>query len=338
MKFINRISLWYPPLLAAVLYGIYVVSTNFSSPENFSWIALIKAIFQFYGYLFFVAFTDDLLEKRNIQNSNVRLFLNFIIAWIISLVFGMVLYIIMKQSFIIIYNQNDSIGFSHIFITSLSITVGYVLIFSAYQVTKTSRQQLQSELKKAEYEKEKLHLHYELLYNKLEPHFLFNNLNTLHSLIVEKSASAEEFVMSLSKVMRYSFQSQEKESIALEDELEVFDRYMRILKERVGDSLSCEITKADDGQKQIIPMTLLNLLENVIKHNEIGPNNPVKILVNILPERLEVANNINPKRNQTSGKEGLATITEIYRIKTNEKVVFSKDNGMFKVSIPYVVS
>ncbi|MEO0556203.1 MAG: histidine kinase [Bacteroidota bacterium] len=338
MKFINRISLWYPPLLASVLYGIYVISTNFNSPENFSWIALSKAIVQFYADLVFVGMVDDFLEKRSLPNRNLRLFLNFVMAWVISVVFGLILYVIMKQSFIIIYNQNDSIGFNHILITSLSITVGYVLIFSAYQVAKTSRQRLQSELKKAEYEKEKLRLHYELLYNKLEPHFLFNNLNTLHSLIVEKSGMAEEFVMSLSKVMRYSFQSQENEFVALEEELEVFDHYVSILKERFGDGLSYEITKTVDNQRRIVPMTLLNLLENVIKHNEISAKHPVRISVNILPNNLEVVNNINPKHVQMEGKDGLTTISQIHKIKTGENVTYSRDNGMFKVSIPYVVS
>ena len=180
--------------------------------------------------------------------------------------------------------------------------------------------------------------HYELLYNKLEPHFLFNNLNNVQRLIVEKSGMAEEFVMSLSKVMRYSFQSQENEFVALEEELEVFDHYVSILKERFGDGLFYEITKTVDDQKRIVPMTLLNLLENVIKHNEISAKHPVRISVNILPNNLEVVNNINPKHAQMEGKDGLTTISQIHKIKTGENVTYSRDNGIFKVSIPYVVS
>lgn len=340
MKFINRISIWYPPLLAMILYGIYVVGTNFSSPESFSWIFLAKSILQFYAYLFFIASIDDFLQKKGFGDGKKQTFLNFIIAYVISLVFGIILYVIVKQSFIIIYGQHDQIGFYHLLITSLSITVGYVLMFSIYQVVKSNQQQLKSELKESEYQKEKLRLQYELLYNKLEPHFLFNNLNTLHSLIVEKKSEAEEFVMSLSRVMRYSFQSQAEDSVSLEEELEIFDHYIRILKERTGGGLSYEvINKPDDGHKRIIPMTLLNLLENVTKHNEIGPEMPVGISINLSADCMEVTNNINPRLiDQTERSGGLGTITEMYRIRTGKPVTFHKEDKMFSVKIPWVVS
>lgn len=333
----NYVNLWYPPLLASVLYGIYVISTNFNSPENFSWIFLFQSIILFYGYLFIISRVDGLLEKKHAFEGKTKHFFNFIIGWVISLMFGVTVYIVIKQSFITIFHQNDSIGVYHILIIILNITVGFILIFSMYLVTKVSQQQINSELKKTEYEKDKLQLQYELLYNKLEPHFLFNNLNTLHSMIVEKNPLAEEYVMSLAKVMRYSFQSQENESVTIEKELEIFEHYMNILKERVGENLLYEEANLNDGHKLIIPMTLLNLLENVIKHNEIGPDNPIKISINVFRDHIKMINNTSPKQNiKNDSKSGLNTISKMYKIKTGNRVSYFQENGYFIVEIPYL--
>ena len=335
-KSITQIHIWYPPLLASVLYGIYVISTNFNSPEVFSWIALSKAIIQFYCYLFFIRFIDRRLEATAWSN-NLKLFLAFLFGWVISLVFGLIFYVMVKQLLIVLNNQNDSIGFYHLFINVLSITVGYVLIFSMYLVTKISQKQLEAELKQSTFEKEKLHLQYELLYNKLEPHFLFNNLNTLHSLIVEENKMAEGFVMSLSKVMRYSFQSQDRESVTVEEELDILDHYVSIMKERLGDSLSYRVESIKNRQRHIIPMTLPNLMENVIKHNETGSDNPLHIRVTESEQYLEVINNVNLKETQNGGgKNGLSTINEIYQIKTGKHVSYAEKEGFFKVKIPYL--
>lgn len=334
MNLIIRKNIWYPPLLATVLYGIYVISTNFNSPENFSWIALSKSVIQFYAYLFFVGFIDRKVDSWHF-NKNFKLVITAILGWVVSMIFGLIFYVIVKQALIVLQNQNDSIGFYHLLITSLSITVGYVLILSMYWVTKSSRQQLEAELRQAAYEKEQLQLQYELLYNKLEPHFLFNNLNTLHSLIVEGNQAAEGFVMSLSKVMRYNFQSQNHEAIAVEEELKVFDHYVTIIKERLGDKLSYQVSGPLEG-KMIVPMTLLNLLENVVKHNEIGMERPMLIMIQFGENTLQVANNVNLRPTNDGGNSGLKTLKEIYRIRAGKEMSYGMHEGIFKVQIPYL--
>lgn len=336
MNLIIRKNIWYPPLLATVLYGIYVISTNFNSPENFSWIALSKSIIQFYAYLYFIGFIDRRVDGWAFHK-NLKLVITAVFGWIISMIFGLIFYVIVKQTLIVLHNQNDSIGFYHLLITSLSITVGYVLILSMHLVTKSSQQQLEAELKQAAFEKEQLQLRYELLYNKLEPHFLFNNLNTLHSLIVEENRAAEGFVMSLSKVMRYSFQSQDQDAIAVEEELKVFDHYISILKERLGEQLTYHV-QGLPASKLIVPMTLLNLLENVIKHNEIGIDRPILITIELGETSLQVANNVNPRSTNDQGNSGLKTLKEIYRIRADKEVRYGLHEGVFKVQIPYLAA
>ncbi len=336
MNLIIRKNIWYPPLLATVLYGIYVISTNFNSPENFSWIALSKSIIQFYAYLFFIGFIDKKVEGWDF-NENLKLVITAVLGWVVSMIFGLIFYVIVKQTLIVLHNQNDSIGFYHLLITSLSITVGYVLILSMYWVTRSSRQQLEAELRQAAYEKEQLQLRYELLYNKLEPHFLFNNLNTLHSLIVEENKAAEGFVMSLSKVMRYSFQSQDQDAITVEEELKVFDHYISILNERLGDQLTYRLN-GQPNSRLIVPMTFLNLLENVIKHNEIGAGHPLLITIEFGENNLQVSNNVNPRTTNDQGNSGLKTLKEIYRIKSGKEMSYALDQGVFKVQIPYLTA
>lgn len=334
--FINQVHIWYPPLLASVLYGIYVISTNFNSPENFSWIVLGKAILQFYCYLYFVTWIDRKLNQK-VLSSSLRLTLTFFLGWFISLIIGTILYVILKQSLIILNNQNDSIGFYHLFINFLSVTVGYVLIYSMFLVTKALRQQLETQLKNVAYEKEKLRLKYEVLYNKLEPHFLFNNLNTLHSLIVSNDTAAEGFVISLSKVMRHSYQSQEKESVPVLEEVEIFNHYINILKERIGESLTYKEELNDIDQELLIPMTLPHLLENIVKHNEISNQRPITIKLKSSESGLELCNSLNKKSyTNGSGAGSLQTLEEIYRIKAGQEIQSMETNGEFCVYIPFL--
>lgn len=336
---LNRAYIWYPPLLATVLYGIYVTASNFSSPENFSWIFLFKSVIQFYCYLVFVHLSDRWLTRQVNLSKGLRLVSTFVCGWVLSLITGLLLYLLVKQSFIIYFDQADEIGLHHLVVTILSITVGYVLIFSVYLVNRSYNERLEAERKRMRFEQEKIKLQYELLYNKLEPHFLFNNLNTLHSLIVEKSPVAEEYVMSLSKVMRYSFQAQEQESVSLKEELEVFEHYMTILKERTGDCLNYRVHKSGNELKKIIPMTLPNLLENVIKHNEISQDKPMEISLELNSDHLLMSNTFNLKGKSTdTGTGGLRTLEEMYKLRTAESIEISVENGLFKVKIPYLNS
>lgn len=334
---VNQVHIWYPALLASILYGIYVISTNFNSPEVFSWIVLTKTILQYYCYLYIVKWVDRRIDAKEWRNQYLKLLSVFILGWIISLIVGLVLYVILKQSLIIINNQNDSIGFYHILITILSITVGYVLIFSMFLVTKSQRQQLDSELKNVAFEREQLRLKYELLYNKLEPHFLFNNLNTLHSLIVANESSAEGFVMSLSKVMRHSFQSHEKESVPVLEEVEILRHYIKMLKERVGESLTFEEIIDVKEQRHLIPMTLTHLLENIVKHNEISTEKPMHISLKVSQGGVELRNTLNRKgRVKESSNGSLNTLEEMYRIKAGIELKSREVNGEFDVKIPFL--
>ncbi|WP_462252629.1 sensor histidine kinase [Ekhidna sp.] len=335
--FINQSHIWYPPLLASVLYGIYVISTNFNSPENFSWLALSKAIIQFYFYLYVTQKVDRWLQDRQWKGKSLTLVLNFMIAWILSLIFGMILYVILKQTLIIIDNQNDSIGFYHLFITFLSITVGYVLIFSMFLVTKSQQERLDVELKNVAFEREKLRLKYDVLYNKLEPHFLFNNLNTLHSLIASKDAAAESFVISLSKVMRHSLQSHEKSSVLLSEEVEVFNHYLTMLKERVGEALIYSTEIQSGEEERLVPMTLPHLLENIVKHNEISKSRPMLITIKKSDDGILISNTLNKKGNSISSSKGsLDTLKEMYRIKADKEIRTTISDGEFHIYIPFL--
>ena len=93
----NRVYIWYPPVLASILYGIYVISTNFSSPENFSWIFLGKTIIQFYGYLLLIIVADRTLDKWLKPDASYKTLLTFFAAWILSLIAGLIFYLVVKQ-------------------------------------------------------------------------------------------------------------------------------------------------------------------------------------------------------------------------------------------------
>ena len=201
-------------------------------------------------------------------------------------------------------------------------------------------------LRKAEIEKEVLEKESVLtqlasLKSQVNPHFLFNSLNTLSYLIPESPKRAENFVQKLSKVYRYVLQIKDEKVIPLKDELEFLNSYVFLLKERFGENLKVEIEIEDEHLNDfIIPLSLQLLFENAIKHNEISSNKPLNIKVFINEGgNLVVINNLQKKKmvRQTT-KMGLQNIKSRYELLTDKIVEVVEDIKSFKVIVPLLES
>ena len=153
------------------------------------------------------------------------------------------------------------------------------------------------------------------LRTQVNPHFLFNNLNTLSSLIPENPKHAVDFVQQLSKVYRHILEVKDEKSILLKDELEVLNAYTFLLKTRFENNLEVNITiPPEKMQQKIVPLSLQILMENAIKHNIVSSGKPLQINVFTENGSLVVSNNLQMK-NQINEAPVLAWI--IYATATN---------------------
>ena len=182
---------------------------------------------------------------------------------------------------------------------------------------------------------ENLMTRYDVLKNQMNPHFLFNSLNTLQSLIDIDKEKAKDYVQELSKVLRYSLQNQEV--VTLEEEIRLANSFCNLMEIRYGENLKINFdineTLLND---EIIPLSLQVLIENAIKHNVISDKQPLTINItsDLEKRKLIICNKIQPKIDKSSGNGiGLANLSERYRLKWNTDIEIINNNVDFCVAI-----
>jgi sensor histidine kinase YesM len=174
------------------------------------------------------------------------------------------------------------------------------------------------------------------LKNQLNPHFLFNSLNTLSWLINEDKEKSQHYLQKLSQVLRYSLSMQEQSLVPLKEELTLVDSYIFLLQIRFGDNL--KITKnIDNTDFSIPPLSLQLLIENAIKHNIISTKSPLNIWIesNKNEKTLIVKNTLNRKMNSEGTGIGLVNLNERFKILANHEIEIEK-NEAFIVILPLI--
>lgn len=177
---------------------------------------------------------------------------------------------------------------------------------------------------------------FDALKNQLDPHFLFNSLNVLTSLIEENPDAAQRFTTSLSKVYRYVLEQKNKELVTVDEELKFARTFVNLLKMRFEDSLVFDIPDtASNPEAKVVPLSLQLLLENAVKHNMVTSQKPLHIKIFERDGNLVVSNNLQPKAvvKKSSGV-GLRNIKSRYGILTKREVIITQTGTSFEVAIP----
>jgi len=177
---------------------------------------------------------------------------------------------------------------------------------------------------------------FESLKNQIDPHFLFNSLNVLSSLIEENPDNAQKFTTSLSKIYRYVLEQKDKELVSLEEELSFAKTYMNLLKMRFENSLFYELPETvANPEAKVVPLSLQLLLENTVKHNVVSEQRPLNIRIIDNGDYLIIQNDFQKKEVlQDRQGVGLQNIINRYGIITNRKVLIEQNQKQFSVSIP----
>jgi sensor histidine kinase YesM len=210
-------------------------------------------------------------------------------------------------------------------VASLAIHAFY--FYKALQDTKIKEQKIIAGTASAKFD---------ALKNQLDPHFLFNSLNVLTSLIEEDPEQAQHFTTALSKVYRYVLEQKNKDLISVDEELAFAKTYIKLLKMRFEDSIVFEIPeKCSNPEAKIIPLSLQLLLENAVKHNVVTASKPLVIKVYEKDGTLVVSNNLQVKQvvKKSSGV-GLRNIQQRYSILSNRNVSINETASEFSVMLP----
>ena len=211
---------------------------------------------------------------------------------------------------------------------NVGIPLGILLTKKFYesqtQVVKIQKQQKENELK--------------LLRSQLDPHFLFNNLNTLDALIDSNADKAKEYINRLSLIYRYLIQTKDAEVMELSEEMNLADNYMFLIQTRFGDDYSFHINKNSDFSNKFLPTGAIQaLLENVVKHNKASGENKIHTSIDIDENWLTVTNNKSKftDLNDSLGT-GLNNLKARYKLLSEEIPKIEDSETEFKISIPII--
>lgn len=219
-------------------------------------------------------------------------------------------------------------------------TINIALLISAFLHAKGFMEELKKTSKKEVVEQKLIaksaNAQFESLKNQLDPHFLFNSLNVLSSLIDENPRQAQKFTASMSKIYRYVLEQKDKELVTVEDELEFAKTYCDLLKTRFEDSVDFVFdVKAENYRKLVVPLSLQLLLENCIKHNFATSSKPLVIKIFSENDILCIENNLQVREQiKESSGIGLSNIVQRYALLTKRNVFIEKSEDYFKVKLP----
>lgn len=191
-------------------------------------------------------------------------------------------------------------------------------------------------LKTQALEKANMEARYETLRNQVNPHFLFNSLNTL-LMLVNDNPVASRYVESVSEFMRYMLNSREKEVVLLRDEVKMAREFVYIQQSRFGEKLSVSFDVQENFFHYAVPpLALQMLIENALKHNVISRDNPLHVKVYVADDSwLVVENNIQPKIDkEPSTGVGLANIRDRYLFLSGKEVIVKQKDNQFVVMLP----
>ncbi len=173
-----------------------------------------------------------------------------------------------------------------------------------------------------------------ILLQQLQPHFLFNALSTLKSLISENPTKAEDYTVRLSEFLRYSIQAKNNEVVLLADSIKFTEDYVELQKVRFGDSFDCKIDIPEvELQKKVPIYAVQTLVENAIKHNAFNDKYPLFIQILMDGRRLKVINNLIPKKVKTNSGTGLENLNQRYQMIGNVEIEVIKTEQHFMVFI-----
>ena len=322
---VSRKVIWGSSTALAILASIPKLFDADSTPGDViinSSITLLFSIFIWYYNIYS-------LPRFSTQRTNNNLFNGKLLLSVILGILVMVILVIGHQELFQISKMDAPIMFElRGILINLIVYMFLHLLFQNYQT-----QQMGVELEKTK--AVNLGAQYELLKQQVNPHFLFNSLNTLKSMVDIHDPQSSDFILKLSDFYRFTLESRKMDLISVREELQILDSYVYLLKARFEDGFVLN-NNVDHKQYEsaIPPFTLQLLIENCIKHNVVSLDKPLEINLYTEKDFLIVENKIQLKRGVLSTGVGLDNINQRFMHLVNKEIEIDKNETIFKVKIP----
>lgn len=320
--------------LLDVIYSLFY--RNYSLLQSFEkYLFTIIITFLFFESIYHL---NKVFERK--VKWELKPYKRFLVQWLLSFSIGLTFTIAIRWIFVLIF-----ISFTYVNLFDEIILVIFVLLIATtVTVVDLSLFLLEkwrfslAELER--FKKENAEFRFESLRAQVNPHFLFNSLNTLSSLIFQDQQKAESFVRELSDVYRYILENKDRELVTLKKELEILKSYIYLILLRFEQNLSITIDIENSEDNLLIaPLSLQMLVENATKHNIISKKKPLKVKIYSEDDYIVVRNNIQRKKIKIySSKLGLENIKSRYNFLTNKEVEIFEETNEFLVKIPLIKS
>jgi sensor histidine kinase YesM len=229
------------------------------------------------------------------------------------------------------------LNWSVIWQSTLIILVAVVFITHVYETVFLVKETETEMIKNEQLERAKAEAELEALKNQIDPHFIFNSLNTLSHLIEEKPVKAKQFNDNLADVYRYILQNKARDLVLLKEEIIFLQNYFSLLKIRFEKAVRLRmiVDEKEMDQYLIPPISLQILAENAVKHNEFSDVVPLAIEITLVNDELVIHNPVRKKTlRKPSSKIGLQNLQERYRLVTNKEILIKEEENDFTVILP----
>ena len=352
---INLFPPFFQGLIAIAVFLIeYLISILFKRKSNIE-IEFSYSKFFYFKLLLFVFFVDSIfiflltidtfINKTLIDYYNhINVFIPYLIGVVVLSFFGILfsnklkinsvtkIFLISLFSFLILqflnivkYKFHLGLVLNFFMISLFSTCLIYGFLYYYNQKKSIGKLKLQNIQKDAQYLE---------LKNQINPHFLFNNLNTLISFIEVNPTKAIDFGHNLANVYRHYLKKQDEDFVSLKDELLFIKVYLEIYKAKFENGFNFSISEEFKGNQYVLSSSIQELIDNIFKHNNLDEENPIEIKIYTENDSLIIYNSVVSKNVTDSTSFGLNNINKRYEILTNSSIVITNDKDSFSVQLP----
>lgn len=354
-KDINLFPAFFQGILAVGIFLIeYMMLRLFNSKSTneldfsyskFFYFKLLLFVFLIDFFFIFLLTLDTFINTNIIDYYNhINVFISYLIGVVVLTFFGILfsnklkinsvtkIFLISLFSFLILqflnivkYKFKVGLALNFFMISLFSTFLIYGLLYYFHQKKSISKLKLQNIQKDAQYLE---------LKNQINPHFLFNNLNTLISFIEVNPTKAIDFGHNLANVYRHYLKKQEDDFVSLKEELLFVKEYLEIYKAKFENGFNFSISEEFKGNQYVLSSSIQELIDNIFKHNNLDEDHPIEIKIYTENHYLVIHNSVDSNNLADSTNTGLDNINKRYQILTNSSIVIKKDKNSFSVQLP----
>ncbi len=327
-------------LFGIPLFGIVIPNiTGLIHNYHYSFLELL-ACYAYFVFLSFVIWQGNVLLMQYIREKlkwRYNKYYKFISVLFLSIIIYSGASSVLLLNIWKLFSKEIYTNFAPVLNSTLIIIISALFITSIYENIFLNQQRIYNLSTVEQLNIAKAQAELEALKNQIDPHFIFNSLNTLSYLITKDPPSARLFNDTLAKVYRYILTNKEKDLVLLKEEIEFISNYFYLIKIRFSDAVNMmiEITDLSAEDFLIPPISMQALVENAIKHNEFNDRIPLGINISVSSNYVIVKNQINPKSYAvpTSGI-GLNNLDNRYKLITKRNIIIENNFKMFSVKLP----